>query len=185
MCRVRRPPRMTDHDSTDRLLVAIRDRSAVVRVFGRGTYAVSTALKDFLNGAAASGATRAVVDLAPCEGMDSTFLGVLAGTAIRLRPAGGSVALLNLTARTRHLVETLGLDVLVECHDAGATPPMLQALLADADDLGRLASGPTPRANETILEAHETLVAALPANESRFKDVLLFLREDLKRRGGS
>lgn len=172
------------NESADRLLVALRDRNAVVRVVGRGTHTVSTSLKDFLGGAAAEGATRAVVDLAQCETMDSTFLGVLAGAAIRLRPAGGAVVLLNLSDRVRQLVETLGLDLLVECHAPSDTPSDLAAALAPDPGMGPLGAGEAAREAETILEAHETLVAAVPSNMDRFKDVLQFLREDLKRKSG-
>ena len=172
------------HESADRLMVALRDGNAVVRVMGRGTHVVSTALKDFLGGAAAAGATRVVVDLAWCETMDSTFLGVLAGVAIRLRPTGGAVVLLNLSGRVRHLVETLGLDLLVACHASDDTPADLAPALAPDPDMGSLDAGEASRAAETILEAHETLVTAVPSNLDRFKDVLQFLREDMKRKGG-
>jgi hypothetical protein len=69
----------------------------------------------------------------------------------------------------------------VEAHDAGDTPPRLAALLPADADLGSLPGGtasPT-RTAETMLRAHEDLVAAAPANRPKFKDVIDYLREDV------
>ena len=38
-----------------------------------------------------------------------------------------------------------------------------------------------PASSGTILQAHETLMAANPENVARFKDVVAFMREDLKK----
>ena len=171
--------------SADKLLVAVRGDLALVRVVGRGSFKISPALKDFCHGVMEKGCRRMAVDMADCVGMDSTFMGVLAGLAARLRQkGGGKIVMANLSLRTRGLLATLGLDEVIEPHMAGAIPAWLQPLLAapaDALDI----RPPTPlETAETMLEAHQDLVKLSPENLPKFKDVLRFLSEDLKKTTG-
>ena len=169
----------------DRVWVALEAPLAFVRVAGRASFKVGTALKQFGLAAVDGGCQTMAFDMADCSGMDSTFMGVLAGIALRLRKGGGAMVLFNLNVRTRGLVGTLGLDQIVEAHEAGQLPTHLQEL---ADRSLRLNSL-RPEAESkhttarTMLEAHEHLVQVDPANQPRFKDVLAFLREDLKQFG--
>lgn len=167
----------------DRLSVAIVGRIALVRVEGRGSFKVSTALKEFVQAALAEGVLTVVVDLAGCISMDSTFMGVLAGAAGKLRRREpGRLALVNLSQKTRGLVSTLGLDQIAAAFDAGQTPGEFAVFLdsAPVEALGGRAESKHTTA-ETMLEAHETLSALTPENRPRFKDVLTFLREDVRR----
>jgi len=171
----------------DKLLVAIAKDTAFVRVQGRGSFKVSTAMKEFVAAAIERGCQRMILDMAECIGMDSTFMGVLAGLAVRLKAqADGRIIMLNLSLRTRGLLATLGLDQVIEPYMAGGTPEPLQALfpvtgekLTSLDTL----EGSSRATAETMLEAHEDLVRLAPDNLPKFKDVLTFLREDLKRLG--
>ena len=167
----------------DKISVAIESRAALIRVEGRGSFKVSTSLKEFATTAMAGGAQTAVVDMTDCIGMDSTFMGVLAGVAGRLKGRGGRMALVNLSPKTRALIATLGLDQIVAAFDEGQTPeeyrpffgaqPMRQ--LAPQSESKRMTAA-------TMLEAHETLSNLTPENAPRFKDVLEFLREDLRKK---
>ena len=52
-----------------------------------------------------------IIDLADCELMDSTFMGTMAGIALRLRELGsGGLTVLNANTRNQSLLENLGLD---------------------------------------------------------------------------
>jgi anti-anti-sigma regulatory factor len=160
---------------------------ALVRVDGRGSFKVSTSLKEFGQVALQAGATTAVLDMGRCIGMDSTFMGVLAGWATRLRQRpGGRLALINLSPRTRSLVATLGLDQIVQAYEAGPLPDDLHAAAALSEGLAALEPREESRATttETMIEAHENLVQLSPENLPRFKDVLIYLREDLNRKTG-
>lgn len=173
-----------EEQSPDRLLVRMEGDAACVRVEGRGSFRISPALKDFGIAALEQGARRLVFDFQACVGMDSTFMGVIAGLCFRYRKAGkGSVVALNLSSRTRHLLGTLGLDRLLEIREApapAAAPPAVETVLAAppaaAQDRWRLAAD--------MVEAHEDLVRVSDANAAKFKDVLAFLREDLRRSAG-
>lgn len=161
------------------------DKKALVRVDGRGSFKVCTALKQFGQSAIEAGCTAAVFDMTNCVGMDSTFMGVIAGMASRLKERGsGETVMLNLTPRTRGLVATLGLDRVVQVYPLGETPEAYKRVLSMSAEMSALGTqaGNQVTTAETMLEAHENLVELSPDNLPRFKDVLTFLREDLKKK---
>ena len=173
----------------DALQVAVQGDRALIRVIGRGSFKNSPALKEFSISAIDGGCRRLILDMAQCIGMDSTFMGVLAGLAFRLgRPLDGRIILVNLNERTRGLLATLGLDEAVEAHLTGDMPADLQPLLAaPASALTDLPSGAPSQLTtaETMLEAHENLVELSAENLPKFKDVLMFLRDDIRKGGGA
>lgn len=167
----------------DRLLVMRHAGHAIVRVVGRGTYKISGALKEFAGRALDDRDIGVVVDLDACTGMDSTFMGVIAGLAMRLKKvAGGRVILANVSTRLSGLLSTLGLDLLVRVIPAGQADAGLRALLAQEDGLVAV-GGPSGQSTASVmLEAHENLVRVSPDNLPKFKDVLDYLRADVERK---
>ena len=117
-----------------------------------------------------------VVDLAACELMDSTFMGTMAGIALRLRELGsGGLTVLNPNIRNQSLLENLGLDHLFSFElPEGVRPPPRQA----AQEPLNSATTDAAAQQAAILSAHEALVEADPENEERFKDVLELLKQD-------
>jgi hypothetical protein len=124
----------------------------------------------------ARGRRRFAIDFQECAGMDSTFLGVLAGVAIGLRKNsdGGSLVALRLAARNLELMRNLGLHRLVTIDPGAGTavPECRQAL--DPRTGSELESA------RLVLEAHENLVQADEANRTKFEDVLTFLRDRVR-----
>ena len=111
-------------------------------------------------------------------------MGVLAGLAFRLKEKSeGEILMVNLSTQTRRLLANLGLDRVIRPFMAGDTPSEFQRVLAGLASFSALADADMSRtaAAETILEAHENLVDLSAENIPRFKDVMVFLREDLKR----
>lgn len=171
----------------DRVWVTLHKQLALVRVEGRGSFKVSTSLKEFGQASLEAGAITAVLDMGRCIGMDSTFMGVLAGWASRLRQKpGGRLVLINLSLRTRSLVATLGLDQIVQAFEAGNLPEDLHAVAALSEGLSALEPREESRrtTTETMIEAHENLIQLSSENLPRFKDVLIYLREDLHKKSG-
>lgn len=178
------PDEESIYHSNGHLLVAVQNDTAFVHVVGRGSYRISSGLKDFGLIAFDAGCREIVVDMADCTGMDSTFMGVLAGLAFRLKQqGGGEVLLVNLSSRTHGMLATLGLDQVIRPHMAGATPPQYEKILEEERRLEALESGPESRRStaETMLEAHEHLVEISPDNQVRFRDVLTYLRQEVRR----
>lgn len=160
--------------SADSIEVAADTNDAYVRVHGRGSFKNSPALKQFGVAMRDRGCRTLVVELGDCLGMDSTFMGVLAGLAILYRKSEGEVLLRNLSDKNRSLVETLGLNQLIRIEQGGDTENRRKTRRLDATTDRKIIA-------ETMLEAHETLATATPENVVRFKDVLTFLREDVGR----
>ena len=70
------------------ILVGTRNRTVCVRVEGRGSFLNSTGLKEFAREMTNRGYREFVLDLKQCPVMDSTFMGTMAGIALRLREIG-------------------------------------------------------------------------------------------------
>ncbi len=170
------------NQDADRIQVAIVQGIGMARVEGRGSFKVSASVKDFGASVLRAGIPTLVVDLRDCVGLDSTFMGVLAGLAVRFRKEiQGRVVLANVSAKIQRLVSTLGLDRLVDIHVVGESPVTETGGEAPAfTDIPIEAQTPLESA-ETMLEAHRNLVEAIPENQPRFQDVLDFLREDIRR----
>lgn len=118
-----------------------------------------------------------VVDLEDCEQMDSTFMGTLAGVALRLREIGqGGLRAINVNERNAGLLCSLGLDQIFSVEEAGgglSVPVEAEPLHSAAADISNEVDQ-----QKTVLEAHEALVKADSANEVKFHDVLEFLRQE-------
>ncbi len=165
------PPQKTAYSA------AAAEDAILVFVRGRATYTTCRAFGEFLEAAPASGRSRLVIDLSECASLDSTVLGLIAGAAVEFRKNGGEVFLQRATGRTRDVIENLGLPALLTLLPESETAPLPEALAAGETSLPEAA----PASGGTILQAHETLMAANPENVARFKDVVAFMREDLKK----
>ena len=119
-----------------------------------------------------------IVDLQSCAMMDSTFMGTLAGVALRLKELGdGHLHVVHCGTRSRELLSGLGLDQIFSIHTKGVSAPTC----TDLDDDGSTNISPEQKREQaqTMLEAHEALCQAAPENLTRFKDVLDYLKQDL------
>lgn len=166
-----------------------------VRVLGRGTFQNSQPLRHFAQEMIEAGYTEFVVDLAHCQGMDSTFLGVLAGIGLRLRQNANKacVHILNISARNMELLQTLGLDRLFSVDAPRAepgkhTPPSETdfRILPESDITQLTRPLDKDETADLMLEAHDNLVRADERNAPKFRDLAKFLRENAARlrRGG-
>jgi anti-sigma B factor antagonist len=167
----------------DELLVAVHNDTALVRVLGRGSFKAGPTLKQFGVMAIEQGCRRFILDMDGCLGMDSTFMGVLAGLALRLRREdAGVVVMMNLSDKTSYLLETLGLDRLLELYPAGCLDDALKEHLSVLADVSRLEleEGDQRLTLETMLEAHQDLVEAAPENLPKFKSVIEYVGQDLQ-----
>ena len=151
-----------------------------VRVAGRGTFRNGQPLRRYALEMIGDGARQFVVDLGQCEGMDSTFLGVLAGIGLQLRePATrGQVRLANISPRNLELLQTVGLDQLFDLTPVSEPEPAeLQLQQLSDPDAVQLPTGVVK--NETadlMLEAHTNLIRVDSRNQAKFKDVTAGLR---------
>ena len=173
-------------DTPQGISVSCLDDRICVRVVGRGTFQNCQPLRQFVLERIERGQHEFVVDLGQCQGMDSTFLGVLGGLGLRLQDMGypSAIHVINASPRHAELLQTLGLDRLLDIKPGG------QTLLDDAEfrplpdaDVTRLAHPLTKdEAADLILEAHDNLIRADERNAPQFKELTNSLREALERR---
>jgi anti-anti-sigma factor len=163
--------------SVDTVEVAIRDQEAFIRIHGRATFKIGPSLKQFGVMAVERGCRRFIVEMKNCVGMDSTFMGILAGLATTLKKTEGDVVLRNLSEKNLFLVKMLGLSHLITIDNSA------QSVIAMPTSGHVLTHSPSDKKQmtETMIAAHETLVEAAPDNIIKFKDVLAYLKEDLNR----
>lgn len=156
-------------------LVCPQDDHVAVRILGKANYLNCGNFRDFIDGMLQQGHRRFVFDLEACCGMDSTFLGILAGLAIELRDKepNGTLLLCNLSSNISELLNNLGLHTLLSidrdlCRNREGETEFTQLNNQEIADARK------------VLEAHENLVAANQENEAQFEDVISFLRNQIK-----
>jgi anti-anti-sigma regulatory factor len=148
-----------------------------IRIEGRASFLNCACLRDFVNQMLKCGKTRFVIDFLRCTSMDSTFLGVLAGTALELRKCSpkGSLVLTRMGQRNLELIRNLGLHKLltVDASEAGASTEACKTPLVTGEH-GELENA------RLVLEAHENLVSADDSNLGKFQDVLVFMKNRIE-----
>jgi anti-sigma B factor antagonist len=165
-------------DSSAKLMVAVCDHVVFIKINGRGDFNLSLDLKKLFDELRQRGYRRFVLELCSCLMMDSTFLGLLAGEAVKFRDATDTPApaidLINPNPRIAEVLENLGVAHLFKITDC-ADPLAAEYKPAPTTDKSRA------EITRTCLEAHQTLMGLDPKNVQKFKDVAAFLAEDLKR----
>jgi anti-sigma B factor antagonist len=92
---------------------------AIVAMGGELDYEASPQLRARLVGAIKAGGRRLVLDLSDVTFIDSTAIGVLAGTVARLDEAGGgSLAVVSTNDKVLQIFEITGLDGVISLHSS-------------------------------------------------------------------
>lgn len=152
--------------------VATQEEFLVVRVGGLGDMHVAVTLQALVQDWAREGCRRVLLDLGPCESIDSTFMGNLVCLASRLEEQGGDLTVYNLGPHCRDQLDLLG---------AGA----FLRLRADGDfenlEYTRMPPvvGDARRRVELIRDAHACLCRLSETNRERFGPFLETLGREL------
>lgn len=153
-----------------------------IRCEGKGSFLQSPALKECAEKRRELGESHFVIDLEACTGMDSTFMGLLAGLASRVSKVKGSVQIASPGERNQRSLEDLGLDCLLEIAPADAEwvgkeeeirsrlEPFQPNRLPDARERAR-----------HVLDSHRTLAATSDDNAKRFETVLQVMAKEADR----
>mgnify|MGYP001065928231 CR=1 FL=1 len=165
------------------LSVAIDDGDAVIRVKGRASFIIGPTLKQVGIKLISKSFKQFIVDMEQCESADSTFLGVLAGLSMRLKKEHrAKMFLVNLSKKVYESTALLGLNQIIDCYLVGNVPDDIINRLKHFSKLERIEMkrADTKVTYETIAQAHTNLIQVNKQNLPRFKDVLSFLKEELK-----
>lgn len=152
----------------------------VVKISGKASFQNSSPVKSLFDRLLNQGKSRFVIDFQKCTGMDSTFLGILAGLGINLMKRGnnGSVVLCRLSSRNLELIQNLGLHRLLTVDSGEAETDLLdKGKLEAVGAPGRLSEVENAR---LVLQAHENLVEIDASNKTKFQDVISFLKNQIE-----
>lgn len=163
------------------ILVGVFEGFTWIRCEGKGSFLNSSAIKEFGMERIAAGEKRIVVDLGACTGMDSTFMGTLAGLAGRLptQPESG-IQVADPGERNRRSLEDLGLDFLMEIDPKN--PAWTQSIDSVRSNLTLLDPLPTStqlQQTRHVLEAHQVLSKTSEKNTRTFANVVNLLESEL------
>jgi anti-sigma B factor antagonist len=163
---------MSDPEQPTYLVRAYSD-PVVVRINGKANYLNCNSFRDFIEQVIAEGRHRILLDFEDCRGMDSTFLGILAGTALELRQKDppGKLSLCRLGERNHELILNLGLQHLLSLGG--------EADKAVGESFDQLEDDEVGDAKK-VLQAHENLADADAGNRAKFQDVIAFLRNQVE-----
>ena len=161
-------------ESLPKFLIDVKSDPVLLRVEGRVTYTNCAPFSKLFAKLIAQGRNAYVIDFEKCTGMDSTFLGILAGVALEIRKMKpeGCFTICRLNERNMELIQNLGLHRImnVEKDDERAEEGCAKKEVKG----GGMAS------KEAILDAHESLVEANKKNKREFHDVIEYLKKQVE-----
>lgn len=159
------------------VLATCDERIVYCQVVGAANMNNSSPFEAFARRAIELGYREFILDFSGCEGIDSTFLGIVLG--LRLGRGGMSgqrsqVTAVNVGAEVLATIAEVGIDRLIEIVPAPVTLPKvpLERLERDCSDDERL---------DMILTAHETLCELDDENRRRFGAFVSLLRHEIGR----
>ena len=150
-----------------------------VQVHGKANYLNCNHFREFMETMLRAERAEIHINFAHCKGMDSTFLGILAGTALELKQHNppGRLSISHLNDHNSELITNLGIQSLFHMED----------LPGGEDSAGKLASLENREVDDAseVLQAHENLVEAEPDNADKFEDVIAFLKKQVEEESGT
>jgi len=169
----------------DKILVTVDGDTAFIKVEGKGTYNVAPELKKFCFDQISRGVCNIILDMNDCATMDSTFMGVMAGIAMRLRDLQEhTFVVINLTPKTKDLLEVLGLSNLIDCYLKEEVEEEVSEKLSkqenfeDGEQLNPLKDKAVTA--KVMLKAHQDLIKADNNNQLKFENVINYLSKEVE-----
>jgi anti-sigma B factor antagonist len=144
----------------------------------------SPRLKAWADDQLKSGVTHIVIDLEICTGMDSTFMGTIAGLAMRLiKTPNGLLEIASAGDRNSSSLDDLGLSSLMVINPT--SPSWLGQEGGMRNSLHEYGLVSSTDRTQHVFDAHKTLVDADENNTDKFSTVLDCLEAELLSRDPS
>ena len=156
----------------------------VIAISGRANYAITPDLRSLTQKLSAESLTSPdkysfIFDMENVETMDSTFMGAMAGIALRQKKdTSTKIVLCNLNPHCQQLLSTLGVSHFVELRVADPSTAQMKWQTADKETLSKV------EMTTMMLEAHETLSNLVSSNEVQFAGVIDYLKKCLQDQSG-
>ena len=173
---------VTPSQPPNQILAATVEHSTLVAVVGMANFKLAQAFRQAIQAARLAGSRLVVVDMAACQGMDSTFMGTLAAMGLAAdKPDGTPAVLINLSEHGANLLRGLGVDRILKFYPAQFLPESIRDMAPLVASLQPIEAPPqaSHEMAAMMFDAHETLTRVEPENLQRFKDVLEYLRKDI------
>lgn len=159
------------------LLVSNRNGEYIIKVSGRATFDCAPPLRDLAKNLDQEKFTAIRVDLAACEWMDSTFMGVLAMLGLRAKKINAVMEICAASAQNEELLAALGLKKLfVFTQNAIENPGCENCIKGGSTEMVQAKEGA-----QTVLEAHQTLMDVDDQNVAKFEKVVDLVQMDIDR----
>lgn len=152
-----------------------------IRCSGKGNFLSSPALKQCAEHCLQAGERCLVIDLHQCSGMDSTFMGMLAGLAMRItkQTGGGRLEIAGAAEKNVNSLEDLGLDAFMEINPGSATWSGREESIRGTLSCWKAQALNSRERGQEVLEAHKILSAANEENAQKFESVVQLLENEL------
>lgn len=159
----------------DEFYVARSSEGVYIRVHGFGNLQNTPIFKAFVEKMIEEGFPRIVVDLGPCRGVDSTFMGTLLGLhkIATDQEAGAGVVLINTPSHCHKQLSSIGLDSFLSFVDSPQEPPNIEIRRLEATQVS------ASEQLQIIIKAHKDLIAADERNEAKFGPFLRSILKDI------
>ncbi len=149
-----------------------------IRCEGKGSFSISPLMKQAAECHIEAGGNCIVIDLEDCTSMDSTFMGTMAGIAMKLaKIPNGTLQVIDANYRNKSSLEDLGLCMLLEV--APKNPEWnadIEKMRASLKVCTKASCGDS---KQHVLEAHKILCEADENNDEKFSTVLDVLEAEL------
>ena len=159
----------------DKFLVGEFGDAIFVQFVGNATMKNSRTLEELFDKIFAGEKKEIIIDFKDCNYMDSTMLGFLAKTAIKLKKSWSKQMFeFNATNMVKASLKSTGVYNLMEqLEEFTGTVELAELEVKDFSDKGEKA--------KHILDAHKTLMSLSEENEKVFKNVVELLEKDIKK----
>ncbi|MEM7261921.1 MAG: STAS domain-containing protein [Planctomycetota bacterium] len=169
---------MVNWSERGHVLVTRDDRVVYCRVVGQGNMNNCASFRQYSHDMRRRGLRKFILDFSDCDALDSTFLGVLVHIALGDgEPA--DVVVVNPRDSILKTFGEIGIDRLLRIHSGETTLPDVPLAKLDPIEETDLEHA------EMMLDAHETLCEADPANLERFGAFLRMLKVELEGKNDS
>ena len=175
------PPVHPKVSTQNTILAGNFDGFTWIRCEGKGSFANSPQMKQWAERQIQAGDTCVVVDLELCTGMDSTFMGTMAGIAMKLaKVENATLQVTGATEKSRRSLEDLGLSMLIEIEPEDAvwkdSIDTIRTKLSECNSAGSVDK------TQHVFDAHKLLCDADDSNDEKFSTVLDVLEAELANR---